>query len=92
MHNAAVPSERIELVALDVFWRAEAAGEVITLAMVEQRLEQLAGHRPTCRCQVCGAVRGRRWATIPVRATNVYRVCAAWQRWARRSGSRRARA
>ena len=45
--------ERTELVALDVFTRATDAGEQVTRAMVERRLEQQRTHRPTCRCGRC---------------------------------------
>jgi hypothetical protein len=34
------------LVAIDVYQQAEKTGERITLAMVEQRLDELLGHSP----------------------------------------------
>ena len=50
--------EAAEIVALDVFNRAD--GQPISMSVVQQRLEQLRAHRPSCRCGLCGlAVRVR---------------------------------
>ena len=50
--------EATEIVVLDVFNRAD--GQPISMSVVQQRLEQLRAHRPSCRCGLCGlAVRVR---------------------------------
>jgi len=69
-------SSRVEIIALDVYQRAEDAGQRITLPMCAQRLTELRAHRPTCRCGLCGTM-------AKAKARNVFAVAASWQRWAR---------
>jgi len=79
VHNADVRSprsSRVEIIALDVYQRAQAAGQRITLQLCEQRLAELRAHRPTCRCGLCGTM-------AKAKARNVFAVAASWQRWAR---------
>jgi hypothetical protein len=71
------PSERTELAAMDVFERAEARGERITLAMCVERLAELRSHRPCGRC-------GR--AAAKAKPQHVFRVASGWQRWAAATG------
>jgi hypothetical protein len=47
--------EAAELVAIDVFQRAEATGQPITLGLVERRLDELRSHEPECACGLCTA-------------------------------------
>jgi hypothetical protein len=42
----------VELLALDIFYRAADTGQPITIEFVEQRLGELAAHRPTCPVHV----------------------------------------
>ena len=69
-------SSRVEIIALDVYQRAEDAGQRITLPMCEQRLAEVRAHRPTCRCGLCGTM-------AKAKARNVFAVTASWQRWLR---------
>ena len=69
-------SSRVEIIALDVYQRAEDAGQRITLELCEQRPAELRAHRPTCRCGLCGTM-------AKAKARNVFAVAASWQRWAR---------
>ena len=48
-------SDAAEIVALDVFEAAQAAGEPVTVALVKQRVDELLAHPPACRCGRCGA-------------------------------------
>ena len=41
--------EAAELVAINVFQRADRAGVPVTLAMVERRLDELLAHAPACK-------------------------------------------
>ena len=59
--------ESAELVAIDVYQRAEKIGQRITLAMVERRVAELLGHAPACRCRLCGAA-------AKVRVRDVHRI------------------
>jgi hypothetical protein len=61
-----------ELVAGDVFQRADQAGDVITMTLVARRIAELATHPRRCCCGLCAAARA-------VRPAHVYRVAAAWQ-------------
>ena len=79
VHNADVRSprsSRVEIIALDVYQRAEDAAQRITLELCEQRLAELRAHRPTCRCGRCGTM-------AKAKAHSVFAVAASWQRWAR---------
>ena len=69
-----VPSAKrpAELVAIDIYQRADEAGLPVTLAMVEQRLDELLGHSPACACRLCPAA-------AKVGVGHVYRIAAAWQ-------------
>lgn len=60
-----------DLLAIDVFTRAQATGERITLATVERRLDELLSHEPGCECGLCAAAAG-------VKPWYVYRVVAGW--------------
>jgi hypothetical protein len=53
--NGAVTSREaaVEVLALNVFGLADAAGQLITRRMVESRLAELAGHPPGCGCGLC---------------------------------------
>ena len=59
-------------VAVDVFKRADASRERVTLGLVERRLAELAGHEPGCGCGVCAVVGS-------VTAAAVFWVAANWQ-------------
>jgi hypothetical protein len=84
--SSGLTSSRTEIAALDVFARAESAGEQITLAMCERRLEELRSHPPTCRCAHNCADAAK------AKPHNVYAAVARWQRWAaRQRGGPRAR-
>jgi hypothetical protein len=77
--------EAAELVAIDVYQRADKTGQPVTLAMVERRVAELLGHTPTCRCRLCEAA-GK------VQVGHVYRIASAWQGCiaaTRRRGARR---
>ena len=65
-------SARDELIALDVFTRAQDAGQRITLAMVEARLAELRSHRPGCRCR--HHCRG----TAKARADRIFETVRRW--------------
>jgi hypothetical protein len=67
-------SERIELVALDVFQRATDSGQHVTRDLVAQRLQQLQAHRETCRCGLCGET------VAKARPDRVFVQARAWQR------------
>ena len=62
-----------EVLAGDVFSRADAAGNLITMELVRHRLAELADHLPTCRCGLCDAAR-------VIRPQGVYAVARGWQR------------
>jgi len=66
------PGERVELLALDVFGRACDRDVAVTVAVVADRLAQLASHRASCRCGRCDWLRG-------VSAVGVWRVLEGWQ-------------
>ena len=63
--------EAAEIVVLDVFNRAD--GQPISMSVVQQRLEQLRAHRPSCRCGLCGLA-------VRVRASRVFPLVQAGQR------------
>ena len=48
--------EAAELVAIDVFQRAEATGQPITVGLVERRLDELRSHKPECASGLLMAV------------------------------------
>jgi hypothetical protein len=62
-----------EVAACDVFTRADQGGQVITMALVKQRLADLRAHPDDCRCGSCAPAR-------VVKPEGVYRIAAAWQR------------
>jgi hypothetical protein len=64
--------DRVELLALDVYQRAN--GRPITMTTVRDRLEQLRSHRPVCRCGLCGET------VAEAKADRVYRTGSIWQR------------
>ena len=64
--------EAAELVAIDVFQRADKAGQRITLAMVERRVDELLAHAPGCRCRLCEAA-------AKVRVRDVHRIAVNWE-------------
>ena len=63
--------EAAELVAIDVFQRAEATGQPITLGLVERRLDELRSHEPECACGLCTAA-------SEMRASRVFYVARGW--------------
>jgi hypothetical protein len=65
--------EAAELVPIEVYQHADQAGQQVTLAMVERRLEELLAHAPGCGCRLCEAA-------AKVRVGHVYQIAAAWQR------------
>ena len=67
-----VREQDAERIALDIIKRADAAGERVTLGMVERRLAELLSHPPDCRCGVCQAAG-------EVTARGVNWVAANWQ-------------
>jgi hypothetical protein len=48
-------SDPAELVTIDVFEAARAAGEPITMALVKRRVAELLAHPPECSCGRCEA-------------------------------------
>ena len=64
-------TECAEIIALDIYRRAEESGEHITLGIVEARLAELAA-RPEGHCGLCVAAR----RTTPLK---VYWCAASWQ-------------
>ena len=72
-------TDAAEIVALDVFEAAQAAGEPVTLALVKRRVDELLAHPPEYR--PAGAVRPPRWPESG--------ISGAWPR--RGSGQRPAR-
>ena len=64
-------SERAEIIALDIYQRADRTGERITLGMCERRLTELAAH-PDGHCGLCSAARR-------VTAVKVFWVASSWQ-------------
>lgn len=63
-----------EAIAGDVFQRADRAHEVVTMAMIQVHLKELAAHPPDCRCRnYCRA------ASV-VSPEAVWRVATTWQR------------
>ena len=71
--SAAVLREQLtELVAADVFQRADAAGETVCAGSVRRRPEEFRAHPPGCPAAAPAARR--------VRDDDVYRVASAWRR------------
>src|SRR6476469_10222413 len=58
--------------AVEVFRQAESSGQLVTMSMINRAVEQLQGHRPSCRCGLCEAA-------AKVAADRVYHVAASWQ-------------
>jgi hypothetical protein len=71
-------AERAELIAVDVYRRActDVRAVRVTRGMVEQRLEQLAGHRASCRCGRCWWLVGHWGATV--KTGDVWSVLRSW--------------
>ena len=63
--------EAAELAAIDVFQRAEATGQPITLGLVERRLDELRSHEPECACGLCTAA-------SEMRASRAFYVARGW--------------
>jgi hypothetical protein len=61
-----------DLLAIDIFRRAQASGEPITLGTVERRLAELLSHEPGCACGLCAAA-------AKVRPWGVWMVVSRWQ-------------
>ena len=63
-----------EVVAGDVFQRADRAGDLITMELVHQRLAELRAHPPGCRC-------GHYCDAVPLGSPEaVWRIATTWQR------------
>lgn len=77
-------SKAEDTLAIDIYTRADAAGEPITLGLVERRLANLLTHTPDCPCGLCAPAR-------TVRAYGVYRVAAGWSTGITRTRQRAAR-
>jgi hypothetical protein len=75
--------EAAELVAIDVFQRAEATGQPITVGLVERRLDELRSHEPECACGLCTAA-------SEMRASRVFYVARGWAGGSLRLGRRAA--
>ena len=67
--------EAAELVAIDVYKRAEKTGERITLAMVKRRVAELLGHAPACRCGLLCEAGAKAKASVG----HVWRIASVWQ-------------
>jgi hypothetical protein len=65
-------SDAAELVAIDVFKAAQAAGEPITMALVKRHVTELLAHPPECEC-------GRCEAAATARVGHVYAVAIGFQ-------------
>jgi hypothetical protein len=73
VHTVVLAVQLAEVLAGDVFQRADRAGDLITMELVRQRLLELRAHPEDCRCGLCAPAR-------VVRPEAVYRIAAAWQR------------
>jgi hypothetical protein len=63
-------SDAAEIVAIDVFEAAQAAGEPITMESVKRRVDELLDHPPACAC-------GRCEAAAVARVGHIWRVATA---------------
>jgi hypothetical protein len=66
-------TDAAELVAIDVFSAAQAAGEPVTMALVKRHVTELLAHPPECHC-------GRCEAAATARVGHIWRVASAWER------------
>jgi hypothetical protein len=66
-------TDAAELVAIDVFETAQAAGEPVTMELVKQAMAELLGHAPGCSC-------GRCEAATTAREGHIWQVAIAWER------------
>jgi hypothetical protein len=67
-----------EIVSVALFRRAHEAGVIITRRWVDEQLDWLRAHEPTCRCaEPCGLA-----GQLPS-GSQVYWLAAGWQRQAR---------
>ena len=62
----------VEVLSLHVFGRADAAGQMVTRRMVQERLSELGGHPHGCGCGLCDLV-------PRVTVTKVWRCASHWQ-------------
>jgi hypothetical protein len=70
--NEPVAATRNEdMIAVDIYRRAEESGEPITLGTVERRLSELLAHEPGCPCGLCTAA-------ASVRPQGVWWIVRAW--------------
>jgi hypothetical protein len=77
-------ADAVEAIAVEIFRQCECSGQPVTMSMIERALEQLPGHRRSCRCGLCEAA-------AKVKADRVYRTASIWQRSATASRVRMAR-
>jgi hypothetical protein len=70
--DAVRAAHAVEAIAAEVVQQAETSGQPVSMSMIGRVLEQLRGHRPSCRCGLCEAAE-------KVAADRVYRVAASWQ-------------
>jgi hypothetical protein len=49
-------ADSVEAIAVEVFRQAESSGQLVTMSLINRALEQLQGHRASCRCGLCGEV------------------------------------
>ena len=73
--------ECAELIAADLFTRAEQTRARLTFGDVERYLAQLASHPPDCTCGRCGLA-------PRVTAQRVYAIASGWQRQVRATRAR----
>jgi hypothetical protein len=66
-------SDAAELVAIDVFQAAQAAGQPVTMALVKRHVAELLSHPPECGCRGCEAA-------ATAREGHIWQVAMAWQR------------
>jgi hypothetical protein len=66
-------TDAAELLAVEVFSQAKAAGEPISMELVKRTIADLLAHAAECTC-------GRCEAAATARAGHVWRVASAWER------------
>jgi hypothetical protein len=67
-------ADAVEAIAVEVFQQAECSGQLVSMPMVSRVIDQLASHRPTCRCGLCGEV------VVKARPDRVFVQAQVWQR------------
>jgi hypothetical protein len=72
--NRVRAADAVEAIAVEVFREAESSGQLVTMSMINRAVEQLQGHRPSCRCGLCGEVAAK------AKAERVYRTAWASRR------------